>query len=150
MPQWRNWIAHRISNPGVWGSNPCWGAINIFERKIYFMTDHRRKYYERAFQALCDANLLFDNIRKCVTNEISDINDDPATTAIDIGFDYLIYLYVEEAFSIIDVWDSLFEGICDFLCNYKWENNKFSLDKLDEIIVQCLEETANEEYAIIL
>ncbi len=29
MPPWRNWIAHRTSNPGVEGSNPSGGVFFI-------------------------------------------------------------------------------------------------------------------------
>ena len=40
-PPWRNWIAHRTSNPGVAGSNPAGGVFSfskIFfrEKKIFF------------------------------------------------------------------------------------------------------------------
>ena len=29
-PPWRNWIAHRTSNPGVAGSNPAGGVLFFF------------------------------------------------------------------------------------------------------------------------
>ena len=113
------------------------------------MDSARRKYYERVFQAFCDANKIFEDIRKALGCDVSEAYDDPASTAIDIGLDYLINIYLEEEFSIPDVWDELCEGrLYDYLCGPKWKKDeKFSLDKFNEIVAECLEEAADRDYA---
>ena len=35
LPPWRNWIAHRTSNPGVAGSNPAGGVFAFLEQKVF-------------------------------------------------------------------------------------------------------------------
>lgn len=112
------------------------------------MTEERKKHYEIIFQHLCDINQMFENIRKILGCEEPDTYDDPVNTAIDSSFEHLIYLYLEEEFSVFgDIWDEMWEDLYCFFYEYKYKNEKFSLNNLDETIVKCLNEFVDREYA---
>lgn len=112
------------------------------------MTEDRRIYYERTFQELCNANILFDKIRDILGCKVSEFYDDPASTAIDMGLESLIHLYIAEEFSIYDIWDELWEGLYDYLSDPKWnKDEKFSLSRFDDMICDCLDELADRESA---
>lgn len=108
-----------------------------------------KENYSKIFTYLCKLYNHYNHSFTIFTGRPIDAacpdHDDPVTFYIDSILDQVILEYLWTEYKIPDLFDNVAYGIYDYFCDCKFNEKNFSLEQLDKIICDVLDEEMNKE-----